>query len=484
MDTIELRAAFHEDADLAGPPPSDPFETLVARRQKSDRQRRAALTAGLAVVLVAIVVPVGISLVGPRDSQVATTPTIPAADVFAEPTRGSLAGDTAFVAGVRELDWTEPGLAGGPPVPDAPVDTRSVVFAGDVQSGRWALVVGDNTAIPTGAAADPELQTDEGALSEVAAVWYVGPAGATPEEMQLATIPRGVRIDLPLSLYDGATGALVVVAARGDFIEVSARPDVAADGSVTRAYDDTETIDGTAVLALEPNAYASTGMPAVQYRVTRENVVIAEQVAETSAVAVSPEFEPPPLEYLRSHGMGFGSSGDLAGFMAAQVLSEYGLTPSEVDLTVHFVGSVPGAGGETAELTVLTVTFPSGAVLIRADALAPISGPSEPEVGGFAIDGCVDKILAAEVAFAEQSLAIRCDVTSGDADPDTESTLVVLAPVGSAAAYAETAGAGATVRIEFDTNGVGMVAFPSGAETVIIHAADGATLDEVPILAP
>lgn len=43
-----------------------------------------------------------------------------------------------------------------------PVESRRVVFAGDVVGGRWTLVVGVNTAIPTDDAADPDLQTDAG----------------------------------------------------------------------------------------------------------------------------------------------------------------------------------------------------------------------------------------------------------------------------------------------------------------------------------
>lgn len=485
MNIDVLREALREDALLAGPPPADPYESVLARRQHSDRRRLVSLATGLTVALIAVIIPVGISLVGPRDSQVAASPEIPYANVFAGPTRGSLAAETGFVEGVRQLSWTLPDGLEMPSGPDAPVETRKVVFAGDVAGGRWALVVGQNTAIPSGNAADPELQTDAGALSDIAAVWYVGPPGAAPEDMQLATLPRGVAADRPASLYDGATGALVVVAARGDSVEVSERPDVAADASVTRSYTDAETTDGVAVVALGPNSLASAGMPAVQYRVTREGVVVAQQSPESSA-AVQGSAQPAlPLQYLRSPGEPSRGPGDTAEFMAAQILNEYGLDPDEVELLVHYEGALPGSGAEPAELTVLTVTLPSGAVVIRADWTQQISeaqGPSE----GPAFQGgtCADELSAARVPAAQLTLALRCDVLSGTESPDSESTLVVLTPVGGTGSYAEATGDGASITVAFDSNGVAMVSFPSGAHTVGIRAADSTILDKVQILSP
>lgn len=108
--------------------------------------------------------------------------------------------------------------------------------------------------------------------------------------------------------------------------------------------------------------------------------------------------------------------------------------------------------------------------------LYPSQGPSSGAVFGGGT--CIDELSAAGVPAAERTLALRCDVLSGRADPDTESTLVVLAPVGVAGAYVLADGDTDT-RFDLDSAGIGMVAFPPGAQSVVVHAADGTVLDEV-----
>lgn len=486
IDTDLLREAFRADAKLAGRPPADPYESVLARRQKSDRRRLAVLAAGLAVALVAVAIPVGISLLGGRDSQVVSPPSAPPADIFAEPTRGSLAVDTGFVEAVRQLTWAVPGIEAVPMYPDAPVESRHVVFAGDVAAGRWALVVGENTAQLTGDAADPDLQTDLGTLGDLAAVWFVGPAGASPEQMRAANLPHGINPDLPASLYDGTTGALVVVAAPGDFIEVSVRPEVAADASVTRTFVDTETSDGVAVMALGPRPAASFGPAAVQYRVTRGGVVVADQPPDGYA---PPDGSAQPvlnLEYLRPRDQASPVAEHAAEDIAAGILGEYGLDPDEVELLVHYVGPVPGSGGLPAGLSIVTATFPSGAVLIRADWRQPLDAtPGPDEVVSYGGGWCVNQVFAAGVPADQWALAMRCDVLSGGEDADPESSLIVVVPTGiSAASVTAVADDGETAILlsaEARASGVVIVPFPEGATGVVIQTTDGTNLEPVPI---
>jgi len=481
MNVDYLRQAFHEDAQLAGPPPADPYESVLARRQRSDRRRMASLAAGLAVVMVAVAVPLGLSLVGKRDAQVAAPPPTPAADVFSGPTRGSLAGDADFLTALTQLSWIHPSQfpVEDPMFPNPPVETRHVAFAGDVDSGRWAFIVGPNTTQPTGDAADPDLQTDLGALSDLAGAWFVGPAGATPEQMTLVTIPRGFSPDMPASLYNGLTGALVVLGAPEDFIEVSARPEVAADATVSRSYTDTETTEGLAVLTVAPNAYAaSAGMPAVQYRVTRGGAVVAEQVPDSyndpSGVEVSPDLV---LEYLRAPEVPPGLEQEQDQHLAAEIVSEYGLTPDQLNLRVHYFGPAPGTG-IVAAVTVVTATFPSGAVLTRATWMESFS---DGESGGV---GCVDQLSPAGAPAAERIIAMRCERPQmGEQVPDDPtSLLVVLIPPGIGASSAVADGSSATTAIPLADPGFAIVAFPDGAEKVQILAEDGTVLDEVPIM--
>ena len=489
MDVDYLREALRADAQLAGEPEPDLYERVRARRQRSDRRRLSALAAGLAALLVGVAVPAGLSLSGNNEDQNVAGPSAPEADIFGVPTRGSLANDTSFLDAVRRLSWEVPGVevgAGELQIPNPPVETRSVVFAGDVAAGRWALVVGPNTARPTGDAADPDVQTDMGALSDIAAAWFVGPPGATPEQMLLSVFPRGIAPDQPASLYDGASGALVVVAAPGDDIEISARPEVAADATVSRSYLDAGASGGVAVAAVETNPFEGGGPPAVQYRVTRAGAVVAEQIPDGYSAPAGLAITYVELDYLRQPVE--TQPGDPTGLeqeIAARILSEYGLRPDQLHLQVHYVGPLPGVGELPAGLTVVTATFPSGAVLTRAEWKQQDSAPQLPTGATFVGGQCTNEMSAAGLPAAQRVIALRCDVRSGRDQASAASSLVVLSPP-------ELGGSYATVEVSPETfmlfmlseAGVAMAQFPDGAQVVLIHAADGTILSEVPISAP
>ena len=495
----QLRETLYRAAntlDPTAPPPEVRVPGMRVLAQRRDRRRAAVLSAGFAVLIVAIGIPVGLSLVQSTETRVAAP--IPQADIFGVPTRGSLAGDAGFVEGVRQRSWSQsadepdPGT-GASSNPDPLIETRRVVFAGDVAAGRWALVVGLNlvglnTAQPAGEPADPD-QTDRAALSDLAAVWFAGPPEATAEQMNVVGIPRGISSNLPISLYDGATGALVVVAAPADVIELSLRPDVAADATVTRNYHDTDASEGLVVTAVEPNLYF--GKPAVQYRVTRAGVIVAEQSPEgygTTVDAGIPYFTMYPdleLDYLRSPVDPSPGDPTLGQRMAAEILGEYGLRPDEVDLQVHYVGPVPGAAAAPATLTVLSATFPSGAILTRAAWRQQLLEPENP--GGdpaFGEGVCAEELAAAGAPAAERVMALQCDVLSGGAESARKSTLVVLAPPTLAGGFAVVDSNSGAIRLALTDNGIAVAGFPVGARSVLIEAADGTVLDEVPISAP
>ncbi|MGI8723008.1 MAG: hypothetical protein ACR2JG_12360 [Geodermatophilaceae bacterium] len=486
----QLRHALHVAADELGHPEapvSVRAEGMLALRGRRRRRRAVALCAGLAVLLVTVAVPVGLSLLGSggSDDRVVSPPTIPDADIYGMPTRGSLAGDTAFVEAVRELPWAGALTEGvpaalDPPLPDPPLETRNVVFAGDVTGARWALVAGQNTVQPTGEAADPDLQTDLGALSDIAGVWFVGPPGATPAQMLLATVPRGISADRPTSLYDAATGALVVVSAPGDVIEISPRPEVAADATVRRTFVDTNSTDGIAVLALDANPY--NGPPAPVFRVSRSGMEVLEQGPDGYG---DPNQAPAPeiaLTYLRPPNSPFAVRGLPLDEqrMAAEILSQYGLRQDQIAFQVHYLGPLPGTSGQLAGLTVLTAIFPSGAVLTRALWLQEL----DSSLGYFGGGSCaMDDLSAAGVPAAQRIIAMRCDVDAGAENlPDPASTLVVIAPPALAAGSATAQADSGAIRLDLVDGGVGMAPFPEGAETVVVRDGEGAVLEEVPIL--
>lgn len=474
----QLRVALHDAAgEVTTSTPPDAARAVGMREQhrRHTRRRNSALAVGLAAVLVAVAVPVGLTML--RTSSEVATPAPPPADIFGVPTRGSLATDEAAIAAIAALPWTSELVNPNPgalDVPDPPVDERHVVFAGDVPNGgRWALVVGPNTARPTGDAADPNSQTDLGAISELAGAWFVGPEGAGAEQMTLATIPRGIIAERPASLADEVSGATVVVAAPGDVIEISVRPEVAADTTVSRVYVESDAENGVLVTTVGGDPYR--GLPAVQYRVTRAGTVVAEGGPDGLSSADGEFPDPVDLTYLRPPLSRPGGPAGDEQMMATGILGQYGLTPDQLQLRVHYVGPIPGSEGAAAGLTVLTATFPSGAVLARAFWLQEVSA------GAYGGSQCVDAIFPAGVPAADRLLAFRCDVAAGSGGlAEAASTLVVLAPPDTTAISASVLGGGE--RSMDLVGGVGMIPFPDGAQEVRIIDAAGTAVATTSIL--
>jgi hypothetical protein len=82
MNDLDLRAALHRDAELAGEPSPDLLDQLALRSDRQRRQRAGMLATALAVVVIAAGIPVGQSLLaqgdgGPVDqAPVITTPSV------------------------------------------------------------------------------------------------------------------------------------------------------------------------------------------------------------------------------------------------------------------------------------------------------------------------------------------------------------------------------------------------------------------------
>lgn len=464
----QLRDALHYGADELGqvePPSAVSAAGMIRLDERRRRRRTGALAAGLAAVLVGVAVPVGLSLVGSagNDTGVAAPPSIPdvaSGDIFGGPTRGSLAADTVFVEAVRQRSW---GGAGDGVLPDPALDTKRVVYAGEVAGQRWALVVAG---------------AEGGASGPLETAWFVGPLGAAPEQMTLSQFEQAASADLPAVLLDQATGAFIVIAAPGDVIETSARPEVAADGTVSRNFVDTNSADGTAAVELGASPYQYP-MPAAQYRVSRAGQVLAEQ---SPYVVITSETQGPeiPLDYLRPP-VSNSPDAQTINFheqqLAAGVLASYALSADEVQFRVPYIGPLELADGEQAELTVVTATFPSGAVLTLAS--WDVSGP-DSGFGG----SCSSEVPTAAWAAADQLvLALLCDVSVQTSATNivAGAKLIVIAPPDLGAVTAISQGETADPVTLALSDGVGMVAFPEGAQTVLIADASGATIQEVPI---
>ncbi|SEO94421.1 hypothetical protein [Trujillonella endophytica] len=447
-------------------PREDPFLAgRIAALSRSRRRRRIGLTALVAsVAAVVIAVPVVLSGSGAEPSRSAPADGPTAVDVLAGPTRGSLAGDAAFLEGVRQLPWV--GYGSGP-VPDPPVDTRRVVWAGDVPGGRWALVVGDNTARPVGEEADPERQTDLDALSDVAMLWFAGPPGADATQMGAASVAHGVDVTRPVAFTTGTEGVMVVIAAPGDTVEFSRRPDVAADATVSRAWEPAGTTDGVAVLSLGEGS--GEPRPAVRYRVLRDGAEVVVSVPESFS-AWGDAVVDAEVEWLRG-GPEPSPGVDPVARRAQQVSWLLGLPADAVRFAVVWAGPVPSPDERRAEVSLLAATLPSGAVYLQADAML------SAQDGSVAGAGCGSALQAAGPPLAERTFVLSCSLPFAEGGTPGRPSLVVVAPPSATTARLLDAD-GEELGSSPLRDGVVVADVPAGLTTVQTLAADGTVLAE------
>ena len=336
-----LRRDLRARQDDVPPVPTD-LADRVRRRHRSQRRTQAlALVAAAAVVAVFAGAS---SLVGtPPTARTAETaeaaPPSTAPTILEQPTRGSLAADPDWLAGVRRLDWQIPTELFGE-LPDPPATERHVAFAGDVPGGRVALVVGE----------------DDG---QFGAAWFTGPAGAAPSDMQLAVTPQPVDPHAPLALWQSESlhardGVLVVLAEPGQAVELTAPPVVTADGKETRDWVELPAVDGIVATRVEA-AWAlgrelrTRGASSVPYRVP---------VTLVHPGQADPRLSRPAADV--------PSDQALVDDLVTEVLADYDLTAEAARPTVL----ARGTAYQDERVLLVGLTFPSGATgawLLTAD---------------------------------------------------------------------------------------------------------------------
>jgi hypothetical protein len=404
---------------------------LVRRR----RRLRFAAGAVLAVLLVAIV---------PRLPRGPVTPT--PVSVYAGPTRGSLAGDEDFLRAIRDSPWARSTEPRGP---------RRVIYAGDVPGNRWVLVAaGGSRSRPATTA------------------WFAGPAHAPAEQMALLSIRGAPDPAEPVSVIDPATGALVVVAAPGDQVQLSDRPEVRAGGSISRSFRNVPTSRGVVALSLAPIPHATTS--AVRLQVAREHrrldvpppTVSAEPGTRAVDVRIT-RLRPPPDT----------AEGD--GIVAARVravLGQLGEPVGDTPVTVLWSGDLPGPNDQPARLTVVAIPQRSGAVVVTT----PYGYAADVD-GRTGSSWCGTGVLPAGVPLAQRVVAVQCDLSDLSEDREISRFLVVVAPRGSAAMRLLDA-AGNVLRERPLADGVAVVRSPGDVAEVDVDTADGGTTSALPLV--
>ncbi|MPQ96678.1 hypothetical protein GB931_01835 [Modestobacter sp. I12A-02628] len=470
----DLRTGLHDwaaDVDVHSAPDLS-AATMAGRVHRRRRNRAVLLATGLAVLLVITAVPLALSRLRDGDGDRAAAPEPPLVELYDLPTRGSLAGDPAFVEAVRALPWTGPDQPPG--LPDPTLDTRRVVFVGEVPSGaRWALVAGENTARPEPPLDDPALQTDLGALSDVAVAWFTGPPGATPEQMQLASQPRGFTGTQPSALVDTSTGDLVVVSAPGDVVQLGTPPKVLPDGGTTMSFGSVPTPVGVAVTRIEAEPGVLWASPP-QYRVLRDGVEVPSVGPSSFGADAAVDV---PLTFLRTAppddpGSVVGQSVDNA---VRSVVPRVDRPLSADRFVVPWVGEVPGPAGVPAQVTLLTATVPSGAVVVQSMYARPL------EDGGVMWSTCEQQLVwPAGQSAEERAYVLRCDVVDGSFEANTVTSLVVVAPPTAARAQVLTTDGSVLTDVAL-TDGVAVLPMPENAAQVVTRGPDDADLATTPV---
>ncbi|MGY1641701.1 hypothetical protein ACI782_11290 [Geodermatophilus sp. SYSU D00703] len=366
----------------------------------------------------------------PPPVPVATEPATAPVAVLAEPTRGTLAGDRAFVDAVRRLEW-------GPLVPP-PEEERQVVLATDTPAGRVVLVAGT---------VDEDLR----------GVWLTGPVGAAAGEL-VAHVPQVLGPGRPASLLLGGPGAatLVVVAGRDDVVEVSPRLQVGPRGTVGRTYLPVTDVDGVAVAPVE-GAGAATSV-----RVRRGERVV-DRAAPERATPLPPAAgapEPAPLRPVTVR-----PDPAVVAAALAELAGPLGTTPEALEPQLLWSGVLP-LHRVPGTVAVLVGRSPGGGLLVTTWAGS-----------GARVTPCGVSTPSGTTAVAGLVVARTCDLPD-----DRGRWLVVAAPPDAVRAAVLDRRGGVLTALPLDGGGA-VVRLLEGARTVRTLGADGRALAEVPVAA-
>jgi hypothetical protein len=357
LSDLDLEAGLRQQRTRADEIPPAPFDLAqrVRERSREQRRRRVALTAaGVAAALVVVGLPAltsGLIGEGIRGESAAPS-SAPRRTLLPSnldvPTRGSLAGDEDWLAGIRALSWLSKDMPAPPPeieFPDPALEDRTVAFAGDVPGGRVALVL---------------ARTGSGTLVRA---WFTGPRDAQPRDMVLASRPWGAPREDPLALWvapDPASdrAVLVVVSRPGDQVEVLTGRDVAASGETSELWEPLLLEDGAGAMTLG-SALASPSSPELRIRRTGEQRTVVPEFRFSDAVI---EAALAPVAVADPRGLLARVDGEALQWAVQALVAHYGLPADRLDPTLLAGGPVGGSGTSTV---LVGVTFPSGATTVH-----------------------------------------------------------------------------------------------------------------------
>lgn len=300
--------------------------------RRRSRGPGGVLAAAVALVLVFVAVRLT-SSPAPVQEHDRTDPSPPVrthpVEFFDIATRGTLADDAAWVSGVASI----PAVSGLPA-------ERHVTLATDAPEERIAFVLGRDS-------------------DQTVAAWLVGPSGAPPEQMTLATAPFAVSGWDPVALWDvppaqWTGGLLVVVGHPGDQISFLLGRAVTAGGEVERVANRLPVTDGISVAPVGPPPAPSGTLVLVDADSIggwRTSPVLSDRAR---AIAEAP-VQPADPRQLR----GSVDEGRLQSLLRDMVAA-YGIPASMISPVLLATGPI-GDGGDQAVL--VGATLPTGATV-------------------------------------------------------------------------------------------------------------------------
>ncbi|AGL20014.1 hypothetical protein [Actinoplanes sp. N902-109] len=419
--------------------PADPWPSFQQRETRHVRNRRLRVGVVTAVLAALTVLQSGVvRMPGWAPGIAIAAQSRPLLD---SPTRGSLAHDTAWLAGMRAVVQDMRDDDGVWKI----TDRRQIKFlyAGEVGDNRLVLAY---VPVRWGFITDPQL------------VWYSGPAGAQPEQMdESGNVDDG---QPTVSLAEAASdrpGFAVVVGPQGSTASISTGFEYTAAGTV--AYDPPTTGPagtGIAEMVLPPAAAA----PGVTFRVTENGHDIPVD-GGVGWGGPSPDYSRHDAAITRALGGRQFDHATLRQWVTSQ-LGSAGLSLRNVTISIPWLGTV---NGQPAAL--LTFQEPGHGVLAFA-----LHGGAN----GFRED--LRLLLPAKDA-GRRPLAWRMRAEGKD---DRTNEVHVVGPAGAAKVVLQIPGAApVAVPLDADRHGTAKLPTPDTAATVTAYASDGTVLGTAPV---
>jgi hypothetical protein len=332
----QVRESLRQRADSGVTAETDPWAAFSTRERRHRRQRAARRTvvgvagAGLVAALALGVVPLPAAL-----PAIPVDPAAGSSLLQDAPTRGSLAGNTAWLAGLRQAVSGHDDGDGEWRV----VDRKGIriVFAGDVPGGRVALAT---------------VRYRHGVLEDTQMIWLDGPVGARPDQMSEKSNQDPVDVAATMSGSAEAPGYLVVVAPPGSTVTTSISPGAtyAADGTIDRHWRSAGGRDGVAIVTVP----ASQRAPVAVAKVVRHGRTLFDRQVDLSWGSDN-SVDPLPVKaavvrWALDGARGPGIDQALAATFVTNALDDARLDRRRTPFSIEWTGRVAGMPAALIEL--------------------------------------------------------------------------------------------------------------------------------------